>query len=157
MKKIMFLFLFLIICQACYGFCPPGGGDPRFNTISGVVKRSSGEPMPKVKVRIQGSNKFYITDENGFFIFSNVDRENITLAFESNPSMMIELGNIGMQKVVYIEDIILSDGIAKAKTIHTKNSYDLSGMSPEDLAVFQFSNASLEDQVKAFLGIRRRQ
>lgn len=161
-------FLLLLLCTCSFGFCPPGGGSPDFNTITGTVKNAHDNPMYKVKVRIKDSNMFYITDEKGFFIFSNVDKNNVTLTFEYSikedtpdsaiPSLktaVLDLGDIGMKNVVYTEDIAITDTTAKPKAIHIKNSYDLSGMTPEDLRTFQFAGAPLEDQVKAFLGIRK--
>lgn len=166
-KFILCIFLTLASCTLAYGFCPPGGGSPDLNTITGVVKDSSGQPMAKVKARIKDTYMFYITDENGFFIFSNVDKESPTLTFEyrvkeespdlpesSLKTAVLELGDIGMKKVVFIENITFEDGTAKAKTIHTKDSYDLTRMSARDFEAFQFAGASLEEQVRAFLGIR---
>lgn len=117
MKRLLFLLLVCCVTSSSYAaathlidhnyFIPP-------LEITGKVKDSGGNPLPGVSIKVQGTNKVAITNENGNFqiqaetgatlIFSYVgfQEKKVVLNGQTTLSVTLEDSSIGLNEVVAV-------------------------------------------------------
>lgn len=75
-KKILSFMLFLVI-SSCYSHIFAQ------NRVSGVVTSDKGELLKSVRIQIENTSRSTLSDENGYFEFSNINGKKATLIFTS--------------------------------------------------------------------------